>query len=158
MNRHRNQTTFWISWSGCIFNSTNLEEISEENWVHIFHPRKSYENLKHVGNVPKLETLISEGLTWSEVLLKQSWSSLLQYHLANNANNFPQLFYISLWIFLLQCRMFVVKSNTLVASPTGHAYMAPTRNLRHGRSCKKRNLAPSRRLYIYEAHQPMSIK
>ena len=54
MDRHRNKTTIWISSSGCIFNSTNLEEISEENWMHIFHPRKSYEHLKtcsHVGNV-----------------------------------------------------------------------------------------------------------
>jgi len=57
MDRHRNKTTIWISWSGCIFNTTNLEEISEENWVHIFHPRKSYEHLKtcwerfQVGNV-----------------------------------------------------------------------------------------------------------
>jgi len=54
MNRHRNKTTFWISWSGCIFNSTNQDEIYEEIWMHIFNPWNSYEHLKtcsHFGNV-----------------------------------------------------------------------------------------------------------
>ena len=48
------QHTFWILWSVCIFNSTNLEEISEEIWMHIFNPWNSYERLKtcsHFGNV-----------------------------------------------------------------------------------------------------------
>ena len=59
MNHHGYKTTFWISWSRCIFNNTNLEEISEENWMHILNQWNSYEHLKTCSH---FETLVSKGL------------------------------------------------------------------------------------------------